>query len=364
MNRRLILINILLFSFYITYGFNNKTDKFSPNKIKNIILLIGDGMGVAQIYAGYTVNKGKLNIERASSIGFSKTQSANKYITDSGAGATAISTGCKTNNYSIGLDKDGKPRETILETAEKNGLSTGLVVTSSVTHATPAAFISHISSRNSEDSIALCYPSSGIDIFIGGGRNYFENRLDKLNLSDSLRKEGYLIVYDLKSIDTASHNNIGCLAANIAMPTYNQGRGDFLPQAVDISLKKLNRNKNGFFIMIEGSQIDWACHNRDLSYLTSEIIDFDKAIGVAFDFADANPGTLVIVTADHETMGLALTGGDILNGKVEGVFGANYHTGVMVPVFAYGESSSEFSGIYENTEIYQKMMRLLGLKEK
>jgi len=349
MKRKLILLNILIIGFLTSCCENKKPTKTSSKQIKNIILLIGDGMGVTQLYAGYTVNKGKLNIERASFIGFSKTYSANSYITDSGAGATAISTGYKTNNNSIGIDKDGKSKETILESAEKKGLSTGLVVTCSVTHATPAAFNAHVASRFNEDSIALGYLSSGIDIFIGGGRKYFEHRADKLNLSDSLRKYGYSIVYDLKSIDISSNKNIGCFAADISLPAFNKGRGDYLPQATEIALKKLNQNKKGFFIIIEGSQIDWGGHSNDLSYVTSEVIDFDKTVGEAFEFADANPGTLVIVTADHETGGLALTGGDISAGKVDGLFSTHGHTGVMVPVYAYGEGSSELAGIYENT---------------
>jgi alkaline phosphatase len=321
-------------------------------------------MGISQLYAGYTANRGKLNLERAIYIGFSKTHSANNYNTDSGAGATAISTGYKTNNYYIGIDKDCNPKETILELAEKKGLSTGLVVTSSITNATPSAFISHVFNRNSEDSIAFSFLNSGIDIFIGGGKDFFENRSDKLNLSESLRKKGYSIVYDLKSIDTAaSVKNIGCLAANGKLPAINKGRGDFLPLAADIALTKLKRNPKGFFVMIEGSQIDLGCHEKNIDYVTSEVIDFDKAVGVAFDFADANPGTLVVVTADHESMGMVLTGGDISKGTVEGVFAANFHTGVMVPVFAYGNGSSEFTGIYENTELYRRMIRLLGISE-
>jgi alkaline phosphatase len=363
MNQKLILLNVLFIGFISGYAGNNMPDNSSSKQVRNIILLIGDGMGLAQEYAGYTVNKGTLNIERAKFIGFSKTYSANNYITDSGAGATAISTGCKTNNYSIGIDKDGHAKETILESAEKKGLATGLVVTCSVTHATPAAFVAHVESRYSEESIALSYLSCGIDIFIGGGTDYFEHRLDKLNLSDSLRKIGYSVVYDLKSIDISNNKNIGCLAANVSLPQFNQGRGDFLPQATEIALKKLDKNEKGFFIMIEGSQIDWGGHNNDLNYVTSEVIDFDKAVGEAFDFADANPGTLVIVTADHETGGLALTGGDFINGTVEGKFSTIGHTGVMVPVYTYGQGSSEFAGIYENTEIYRKMMRLLGLIE-
>lgn len=350
---KLIYLPGLFFSI-ITFG-------QSEPRVKNIILMIGDGMGVAQIYAGYTVNKGSLNLEKATTTGFSKTSSANHYITDSGAGATAISTGKKTNNYYVGVDTRGKPIKTILEHAEEKGLSTGLVATSEITHATPAAFVSHVISRYEGMNIASDFVGSGIDIFIGGGRSNFEEREDSANISDSLRKEGYTIVYDLKSIRSKDKNNIGCLAANEHLPPVLNGRGDFLSDATNISLSRLSKNEKGFFIMIEGSQIDWGGHDNDLKYVVSEMIDFDNAIGEAFSFADKNPGTLVIITADHETGGLALVDGNIALGQVSGTFGTTNHTGVMVPVFAYGTGAEKFSGIYENTELYFKMMHLLNL---
>lgn len=333
----------------------------AEQEVKNIILMIGDGMGVTQVYAGYTANKGKLNLEKATATGFSKTSSADNYITDSGAGATAISTGEKTNNYSIGVDVMGNPETTILELAEANGLSSGLVATSAITHATPASFIAHTKSRYDSITIASYFIGSGIDIFIGGGRNHFELSEQGINYSDSLRKVGFTIVYDLKSIKITDKNNIGCLVADGHLPPVLMGRGNFLSEATKISLSRLSRNEKGFFIMIEGSQIDWGGHDNDLKYVASEMIDFDKAVGEAFSFADRNPGTLVIVTADHETGGLALVGGDISTGYVSGTFGTTGHTGVMVPVFAYGPHAEEFSGIYENTEIFYKMMRLLNL---
>lgn len=350
---RLIYISVFCFSL-IACG-------QSEPEVKNIILLIGDGMGVAQIYAGYTLNKGTLNLEKATATGFSKTSSADNYITDSGAGATAISIGKKTNNYSIGVNKRGKQETTILEHAEEKGLSTGLVATCAITHATPASFVAHTIDRYDSLNIASDFIGSGIDIFIGGGKAHFEIREDSTNISDSLRKEGYTIVYDLNSIKSNDNNNVGCLVADKHLPPVLDGRGDFLTEATKISLSRLSRNEKGFFIMIEGSQIDWAGHRNNLKYLASEMIDFDKAIGEAFAFADKNPGTLVIVTADHETGGLSLVGGDLKTGLVDGTFGTTGHTGVMVPVFAYGPGAAEFSGIYENTELFYKMMRLLNL---
>jgi alkaline phosphatase len=331
-------------------------------KVKNIILLIGDGMGVAQIYAGYTANKGKLNLEKAKYVGFSKTSSANNYVTDSGAGATAISTGYKTNNEYIGLDDKAIPRKTILESAEENGLLTGILVTCPIAHATPAAFMAHQSSRFDYDRIAVDIVHSGVDLFIGGGKVNFENRKDSLNYSDSLRKRGYYISYNIDSIQPENIKKTGCFLTNDELLPIYKGRGNYLPKATKLALNKLHQNEKGFFIMIEGSQIDWGGHGNNIDYITGEMIDFDVAIGEAFEFADENPGTLVIVTADHETGGLALVGGDIKSGKVDARFSTNLHTGVMVPVFAYGTGSEEFAGIYENTEIYKKMMNLLNLK--
>jgi alkaline phosphatase len=334
----------------------------STGNVKNIILLIGDGMGVSQIYSAFTVNKGVLNLFEAPFVGFILTYSADNYVTDSGAGATAFSTGRKTNNYSLGVDPDGKPLKTILESAGEAGLSTGLVVTCPVTHATPAAFIAHQVSRYEDSKIAHDFIGSGINLFIGGGRYHFEDTSGFYNFSDTLRNLGYKIVYNLQDIDAKSNDNTGCFVADLDIPRKLDGRGDYLPEATQIALAKLKMNEKGFFIMIEGSQIDWGGHANDIQYVVSEMIDFDKAVGKAFRFADENPGTLVIVTADHETGGLSITGGDIKTGTIRTNFSTPGHTSVMVPVFAYGAGAEKFAGIYENTGIYDKMMQALGLK--
>jgi alkaline phosphatase len=332
--------------------------KVEPSqKVKNIILMIGDGMGLSQVYAAYTADKGNLNLEKATYIGLSKTYSASDYITDSGAGGTAISCGVKTRNHSVGVDPDGLPLKTILESVEEHGLSTGLIATSSITHATPAAFIAHRISRDENLQIAEDFISSDIDIFIGGGRKFFEDNESKINVSDILRSKGYEIVYKLDDVNPDDTLNTGCLAADDELPKMLEGRGNFLPEATAIALTKLSRNKKGFFIMIEGSQIDWGGHDNDIDYVVTETLDFDRAIGVAFNFADKNPGTLVIVTADHETGGLSITGGNLATGKISTHFSVRDHTAVMVPVFAYGTGAEEFAGMYDNTEIYHKMMK-------
>lgn len=223
-------------------------------------------------------------------------------------------------------------------------------------------FFAHVTDRNDYAKIAVEFRGKGIDIFIGGGKNHFENRSDSLNISDSLRTEGYDIVYDIKDIDPDNSSNIGCLLADEYLKPVLEGRGNLLSDATEIALKKLSKNSEGFFIMIEGSQIDWAGHANHTEHLVAEVSDFDKAVGRAFDFADKNPGTLVIITSDHETGALSILNGDIEKGTINANYASTDHTGVMVPVYAYGTGAEKFAGIYQNTEIYIKMMKLLHLE--
>jgi alkaline phosphatase len=339
----------------------NPGDKKSNSKQpKNIILLIGDGMGTAQVYAGYTAKKGIMNITGMHVSGFSVTYSADDYITDSGAGGTALATGVKTNNGSIGVDANGKPVETILELAEKRGLSTGLVSTSSITHATPASFIAHTPDRSKYSDIALDFLKTDIDVFIGGGYNEFARRADGLNLIDSLKARGYFIARNLKDVNVKSTNRLAALLADEHMPQMSKGRGNMLPDATEMAISMLDKNDKGFFIMIEGSQIDWGGHGNDTSYMINEIVDFDNAVGKALAFAEKDGETLVIVTADHETGGFGIVGGNISTGDVKGAFLTKDHTATMVPVFAFGPGCEVFTGVQDNTDIFKKCIKLFG----
>jgi alkaline phosphatase len=337
--------------------------RISSKKPKNIIFMIGDGMGAAQIYAAMSANKGKLNFELCPITGFHKSYSAEDYITDSAAGATAFSIGKKTYNAAIGVDKDSIPQKTILELAEEKGLATGLVATSSITHATPASFIAHQKSRKMHEEIAADFLKTDVDIFIGGGKEFFQNRkIDKRNLLTELQNKGYQVITDtISTVIKSDKTKIAALLANDGMPKYSEGRGDMLMLGSQKAVEILNKNKKGFFLMIEGSQIDWASHDNNLQYLVEETLDFDKVIGEMLEFAAQDGETLVIITADHETGGLSLVGGDLQTGKVEGRYSTDYHTGVMIPVFAFGAGAENFSGIYENTAIYDKMIKLLGI---
>lgn len=334
--------------------------RLSNKKVKNVILLIGDGMGAAQIYAGMTANRGNLNIELCPITGFHKTYSAEDYITDSAAGATAFSIGKKTYNAAIGVDKDTIAHKTVLEMAEEKGLATGLVATSSITHATPASFIAHQKSRKMQEEIAADFLKTDIDLFIGGGKQFFDNRKDKRNLLTDLKARQYAIFHDLPTLLTSnSPKLIGLLAAD-GMPKFSEGRGDMLSIATKKAIEVLDKNDKGFFLMVEGSQIDWAGHDNNLQYSVDEMLDFDKVIGEVLEFAAKDGETLVIITADHETGGLSLPAGNLKEGRVEGSYSTDYHTGIMVPVFAFGAGATAFSGIYENTAIYSKILQALG----
>lgn len=332
---------------------------------KNIILLIGDGMGLSQVSAGLYSNHNRLNLEQCTATGLSKTQSANHLVTDSGAGATALACGCKTYNLAIGMDKTKHPCRTILEQAEAAGLATGLVVTCSMTHATPASFVAHARDRKETEAIATFFLENDVDFVVGAGLNQFVKRTtDTRNLRNELVAKGAAVTdfsqSPLMALNPDPAHPFFWFSADDEPKYAREGR-DYLPVAARMApafLKK--RSDKGFFLMIEGSQIDWACHKNDAKNAIGEMLDFDAAIGSALDFARADSNTLVIVTADHETGGLSIVQGSEMD-QLEIEFTTDQHTASMVPVFAFGPGAQLFNGVYENTEIYRKMALLLGL---
>ena len=336
-----------------------KQNDYFKEQPKNVILLIGDGMGVAQVFSAFTANKGALNMTQMPFTGFSLTQSANDYITDSAAGGTALSTGQRTYNGAIAVDTNKIAIPTIVEISKSRGYATGLVSSSSITHATPASFIAHQPSRRMQEEIAADFIGTDIDVFIGGGRKYFVNRKDGRNLFNELIHDNYLV---FNSLDEAASVNIGKIAILTAEKhneTYPK-RGEMLPEATQKAIDILKNNEKGFFLMVEGSMIDWGGHDNNTAYIIQETLDFDRAIGKALEFASSNNETLVVITADHETGGMTITGGSIEKGKVSGKYTTMGHTAVMVPVFAYGAGADKFTGVYNNTEIFDKIMEAFG----
>ena len=333
---------------------------------KNIILMIGDGMGLAQITAGIYDNNNFLNFEKFPVTGLMKTHSYDNLVTDSAAGGTAMACGVKTYNNAVGVDKDGIPVRSILEQAEEKEMTTGIVVTSALVNATPATFMAHQKLRAFSEPIAEEIANSGVDFLVGGGKKYFDRRnSDERNLVKEMEAKGYQIE------DFIRNRKIQDVRVNPAKkfvyftadddPLSKIAGRNYLPYASKMGAEFLkSKSENGFFLMIEGSQIDLGGHATNFKYVMSELKDFDEAIKAVLDFAEADGETLVIVTADHETGGLTIKEGSKLK-KVKPNFAYGRHTGVMVPVFAYGPGSEKFTGIFDNTELYRKMKSALAL---
>jgi alkaline phosphatase len=324
--------------------------------------MIGDGMGLTQITAGMYTQNAPIQLESFPVVGLHKSYAEDNLVTDSAAGATAFASGIKTYNGAVGVDVDTAAKVTILELAEKQGLATGLLSTSSITHATPASFIAHVAKRAYMEDIATYFLETEIDFFMGGGKAYFDQReKDDRNLYQELQTKGYQVSSyfdeDFDNLSIKKNSNFAYFTANKEPLPKAQGR-DYLPYATRTAARFLNQKggDNGFFLMVEGSQIDWGGHANNLDYVLSEFRDFDEAIKEALDFARRDGETLVIVTADHETGGLAINPGSTRDSLVA-AFTSTYHTAAMIPVFAYGPGAEAFHGIYENTAIFDKMKK-------
>ena len=347
--------------FYKAYIPKGQLQFSSSKNPKNVILLIGDGMGLTQVYAGYTANKGQLNLYNMPVQGFSITKASDSYITDSAAGATAMATGYKTNNRYIGMDPNGKSLESITAYLSKRNFQTAIISSGNATDATPASFYAHQLDRSYNEAIALDFLSNPSNILIGGGLAEFTRRKDGQNLAQELEQKGYTFLNDFTSLNTINTDHFVVLD-DTSVVSKKEGRGDFLAKAFIKTIKTFTTSKKPFFIIEEGAQIDYGGHKNEMDYVVREMLDFDQLVGLAIEFADKNQETLVVVTADHETGGLSIIDGDVEKGYVHGNFSTNDHTAVNVPVFAYGPGAENFQGVYQNTEIYTKIKMLLSKK--
>ncbi|MDG4651913.1 alkaline phosphatase [Chryseobacterium arthrosphaerae] len=339
---------------YPVYTPTYKTDGVSK-KVKNVILLIPDGTSLPQYYAAFTANKGKLNVFNMKSTGLSKTNSSNAYITDSAPGSTAFATGVKTRNTFVGVDHMGKALAQIPDIIADKGLVSGLISTGDVTDATPADFYAHSDNRNSSEPILKDFAASKTKILIGGPTS----GLTQENLLKF--KETKIDLYqDLKSVNKITNRTL--IIDPLASQRVSQ-RGNWLADAFDLTLNDLKNNKKGFFMMVEASQTDGGGHSNNIEQLVTELLDFDHVVGKAMKFADENKETLVIVVGDHETGGLTLLDGNLKEGWIFGNFSTNDHTSIPSSVFAYGPNSKEFTGLFENTEIFNKIMEAYGIRK-
>lgn len=335
----------------------------------NIIFLIGDGMGLSAVSTGFYYGEQPSVFKRFQEIGLQQTSSATHKVTDSAASGTALATGTKTYNGAIGVDTSKVVLSSIAELVDSLGWSTGVVATSTITHATPASFYAHVEQRSMEEEIASQLLNSGIDFFAGGGRAKFNKRTDSTDILALAADKGFVI--DTTGLAAPGSLSIdqkyGFLPQAGAMPPMIQNRGDFLPAATVLAISHLSQNPEGFFLMVEGSQIDWAGHANNADYLVGEMLDFEQVIAAALDFAEKDGNTLVVVTADHETGGYTLgpkTGETDASGYadysvISPVFATGQHSATLIPVFAFGPGAEQFKGVYQNTAIHDKMAALV-----
>lgn len=365
---RKLLLNLFLFvliaSFISCKTTDNQNQSVQETTPKNIIFLLGDGMGYPQITAAKYAH-GNLNMTSMPYSGTVYTHSHDSKVTDSASSATAFAGGYKTNNGMLGVLPDSATAvQSIAQYANELGKSTALMATSRITHATPAAYAVHHYDRGQEYIIAEKYVDSGIDMLLGAGSNYFlpesagGTRPDDRNLISEMEEMGYLYLN--------TEEELSQIAGQDRVIAFLEGgdlaqaaeRGDQAGQLVDAAINQLSQNEEGFFMMIEGSQIDWQGHANEAELMIEELIDFDGIVGNVLDFAEQDGNTLVIVTADHETGGLTLpSAGD-------GEFSYNYstggHTAEHVPIFSFGPSAEQFKGTFDNTEIARKLFSIWG----
>ena len=314
---------------------------FAIEPVKQVIFIIGDGMGLNQMCKLDSPN----HFERANYIGLSKTYSASHKVTDSAAGGTALACGVKTNNGMLGMNADSVAVNSILTILGEQGLSTGIVASCRINHATPASYYAHQINRGMDAEILEDLYANGPEVFVAGG--------NKLLSIEKLEKAGYKYVNNIGDLQAQENGKVACVLATEDMPNALE-RGNEITLGTAEAIRLLEKNEKGFFLMIEGSQIDWAGHGNNADYMLAEMQDINKVIGLCFDYADANPGTLVIITADHETGGTTIVGEN-----KDYKYTTGDHTGAMVPVYSYGTGAENFSGIFENTTFKDKILNLL-----
>ena len=364
-------------------------------QVKNVIYLIGDGMGFGAVSTLLLSEDEPTGFEMAPVIGLHETCSANNYVTDSAAGGTALATGTRTNNGYVGADPDGNQLTSVLRKAQTYGMKTGIVVNTTLTEATPGAFYGGVTSRKFVYDIAKQFTESEVDLAIGGGLDHFVGRPDSLDLTATLIEKGYDVYLNWETVlETESDKFVGilplydlhrreenngeasaaegqevCLAAQMAALNEDADREHlseptvYLEKATAKALEVLSRNNNdGFFLMIESAIIDGYGHNNDGEGMVVEMKEFNRTLRQMIEYVNQHPETLLVVTADHETGGT----GVYYNGHTPGNegplklrFSTSGHTGTVVPIFAYGAGAENFAGVMKNIDVPAKIDALI-----
>ena len=328
------------------------TEPAADSEVRNIIFMIGDGMGLEQTSCAWVLNRGKLNIDNFHVVGLSRTYCTNDLITDSAAGGTALAVGQKTALDHVGCDPEGNPLSSMLVKAQEVGKKTGCVTVCHLADATPCDFCCHNPSRYDSDGLIADYAECGVDFIAGGGRWYFgPGRKDGRDIVEEMKAKGYNYASDEQQLIAAPLPVLG-LMSDDNLPVAAE-RGDLFRHMTARCLDLLSEagGEKGFVAMIEGSCIDDWLHANRINLAMEETLDFDRTIGDVLQWAEKDGHTLVVVTADHSTGSLTLQDGNISEGRIGVEFGNDGHNGIAVPYYAWGPGSDAFGGILENFEL-------------
>lgn len=337
-----------------TYRPTHRNDG-GKGRIRNVIFLIGDGMGLSQITAAAYANCG-LTLMNFNYIGLQRNNALGAFTTDSAAGGSALATGERHANRHISMTEEGEAVPSLSDWFRGKGLPVGVVTLGNAVDATPTAFYGHSVERDNADELTCCLLDTPVDLLCGSGIRQFTERGDGIDLIGELSKN-YRFVRSIDEIN-AAEGRVVCIDERMDEAAEESNLG-LLAEATRAAIDKLQeRGDKGFFLMVEGAKIDYAGHSRCLPGSVIEMLSFDLAVAEALKFADENGQTLVVVTADHETGGLVLLDGDEQSGRIMGVYTTDDHTPAMLPVFAYGPGADRFCGTYLNTEIARRIREL------
>ena len=337
-----------------TYRPTHRNDG-GKGRIRNVIFLIGDGMGLSQITAAAYANCG-LTLMNFNYIGLQRNNALGAFTTGSAAGGSALATGERHANRHISMTEQGEAVPSLSDWFRGKGLPVGVVTLGNAVDATPTAFYGHSVERDNADELTRCLLDTPVDLLCGSGIRQFTERGDGIDLIGELSKS-YRFVRSIDEIN-AAEGRVVCIDERMDEAAEESNLG-LLAEATRAAIDKLQeRGDKGFFLMVEGAKIDYAGHSRCLPGSVIEMLGFDLAVAEALKFADENGQTLVVVTADHETGGLVLLDGDEQSGRIMGVYTTDDHTPAMLPVFAYGPGADRFCGTYLNTEIARRIREL------
>ncbi len=327
-------------------------DEYSGDPPKSIIYIIADGAGIGHHTLGYYAIE-QFAPARFEHIGLVTTHPVQPgvKVTDSAASGTALATGQKTYNGAISVDLAQLPIKTSMELAKEKGMATGLVATSTISHATPAVFMTHVAYRKDEPAIARQLALAPVDVLLGGGSSLWTEELQS-----QIAGQGGQYCTSMEEIDSSSGRVVGLFNEG-AMNTYNEGRVPGTLEMTEKALELLDSDPDGFFLMVEESQIDWAGHANSATYLLGEMNSMNELVNFCLDYQAAHPDVLLILTADHETGGVTIEDGE--EGQLKVSFASVHHSANMVPVFASGPGAEAFDSMMDNTELAGKIIEYI-----